>query len=490
MADYKHGTYGEFAASIGDIATQSGTVVAYVGVAPVNLVRGYAAYVNAPIKLASWGAVTRNFGYSDNWAAFDLCEAFQLHFNNAAGNIGPIVAINVLDPDVHRKTEATTVNLTFANGRATIDSDTIILDTLVLAEKVAGTDYSVDYDFTKNQVIIDSVGATKITGTVVATYNEVDTSAITADDIIGGVTQAGEYSGLGCVGLIYPELYLIPNLILCPGWSHVPAVYEAMLVAGQKINGHWDAFAYADIPLLDNGVAVDTIEKAIAWKKDNGYTNERSKVFWPKSQDTAGRIYHDAVLAAWRTLLVDEANDGIPMETPSNKALPIAKQYFGADSTNRGFDQQRANELNAAGITTTIYWGGQWVLWGPHTAAYQYGAITDNRNIFDNSIRMMMYVSNNFQQEHALKIDGTMTRAMKDTIKNREQEKMDALRNKGAFIGEPVVEFDEADNSTADLVEGNFTWFFKGTPTPPFKSGTLKVAYTTAGFDSYFGEEA
>lgn len=39
MADYKHGTYGEFAASIGDVATQAGTIAVYVGLAPVNLVQ-------------------------------------------------------------------------------------------------------------------------------------------------------------------------------------------------------------------------------------------------------------------------------------------------------------------------------------------------------------------------------------------------------------------------------------------------------------------
>ena len=79
-------------------------------------------------------------------------------------------------------------------------------------------------------------------------------------------------------------------------------------------------------------------------------------------------------------------------------------------------------------------------------------------------------------------------RAMADTIKNREQEKMDALAAMGAFIGDPVVDFKASENSTAEMVEGNFVWGFKGTPTPPFKSGTLKVAYTTAGFDSYFEE--
>ena len=487
MAEYKHGTYGEFAASIGDAVTQSGTVAVYVGTAPVNLVRGYAEFVNAPVKLSTFEAVKRYMGYSDNWTAFDLCEAFKLHFDNAAGNIGPIVAINVLDPDLHRKAKETVQTLNFMNGRATIESDTIILDTLVLLDKKEGVDYSVDYDFTKGQVIIDSIGE-KIAGTVDAVFFEVDTSAITEVDIIGGVTAGGVYTGLGCVDLVYQELYLIPNLILCPRWSEEPAVYEAMIVAGTKINGHWDAYIYGDIPLNDDSGKVDTIEAAIKWKPDNGYNNERSDVFWPRGKDTAGRIYHAAVLAAWRTMLVDATHDGVPMEVPSNKSIPIAAQYFGEDSKNRGFDQQRANELNAAGITTIVFWGGQWVLWGPHTAAYTYGAVTDNRNIFTNSIRMMMHVSNSFQRDHALKIDQPMTRAMKDTILNLEQEKMDALAAMGAFIGEPVVSFDAADNSTADLVEGNFTWGFKGTPTPPFKSGTLKVAYTTAGFDTYFGE--
>ena len=98
MAVYKHGTYGEFVESIGGVAAQGGNVPVYVGLAPVNLVRGFAAYVNSPVKLTGFGAVRRYMGYSDNWASFDLCEAFHLHFDNADGNIGPIVAINVLDP--------------------------------------------------------------------------------------------------------------------------------------------------------------------------------------------------------------------------------------------------------------------------------------------------------------------------------------------------------------------------------------------------------
>ena len=378
-------------------------------------------------------------------------------------------------------------SLSFVNGRATFQSDTIILDTLVLADKVEGTDFSIDYDYAKGMVIINSIGA-HITGSVDASYSEVDTSKITKADIIGGVTASGEYSGLGCIGLVYPELNIIPNIICCPGWSHDPEVYAAMLTASTKINGHWNAMVCADIPVLDGATKIDTIEAAKAWKAEKAHTSERSKLFWPMAKDNAGNIYHGSTLGAWLMQTVDAQNNGIPMESPSNKAVPVVKQYFGEGSTNRGFDQQRANELNAEGITTVVFWGGLWVLWGPHTAAYKHGAITDNRVVFDNSIRMMMYVLNSFQQDWALTIDQPMTKALADTIKNREQEKLDALAAIGAFIGTPVVEFRASENSTADMVEGNFTFGSKGTPTPPFKSGTMGVAYTTEGFDSYFGE--
>lgn len=487
MAEYRHGTYGEFAGSIGGVSTESGTVAVCVGVAPVNLVRGFEKYVNAPVKLANMGDARRYMGYTDNWDAFDLCEAIHTFLDNAMGNVGPIVAINVLDPATHKKAGETTVSLSFTNGRAIIESDTIILDTLVLAEKVEGTDFSIDYDFTRGQVIINSIGD-HITGNVQATFSEVDTSKITSADIIGGVTAGGVYTGLGCVDLVYSELGLIPSLILCPKYSDNTDVYIAMVAAGTKINGHWDAFVYADLPLVDDGDKLDTIDAIVEWKGESAYASERSKVFWPQGKDVLDRVHHAAVLGAWRTMLVDASHDGIPMESCSNKPVPVVKQYFGEGSTNRGFDQQRANALNAVGITTIVYWGGQWVLWGPHTAAYKHDTVTDNRVIFDNSIRTMMYVTNSFQSEWAFDIDSPMTRAKADTIRNREQEKADARAAMGAFIGTPVVRFDPAANTVGDLVEGDFVWDFEGTPTPPWKSGTLRVAYTTAGFDTYFGE--
>ena len=194
MADYKHGTYGVFTDSIGEVAAQSGTIAVYVGIAPVNLIRGFEKYVNTPVKISNYEDVKRTMGYSANWDAFDLCEAFKLHFDNEAGNVGPIVAINVLNPATHKKSAQTTANLSFVNGRAVLKSDTIILDSLAIAESVEGVDYNLSYDFAKGQVVITSIGDA-LTGTVAVTYSEVDTTAITETDVIGDVTDAGVYTG-------------------------------------------------------------------------------------------------------------------------------------------------------------------------------------------------------------------------------------------------------------------------------------------------------
>ena len=484
---YKHGTYGEFAASIGSTPVLTGTTPVYVGTAPVHLVKGYKDIdvVNMPVEIKNFDGAKKKLGYAEDWERYTLCEAFYLHFNNSLQNAGSIVAINVLDPEKLKKSTATTAQITFKNRIAEIYSDTIMVDTLAIADKVEGTDFETAYDFTKGCLVITDIGTTPITAAVSASYNEIDPTGITSADIIGGEI-GGTPTGLACMKLVNGELGLVPNILCVPKYSEEPTVYRAMVQASQKINGHWDCMINVDIPLDGN----ETKELAIKWADDNDYKSERAKVYYPQWRTKDGKVYHLSVIATWLMLIVDSGNNDIPMETPSNKQIPAGRQHFGSESKNKGYDQQEANELNANGITTAIYWGGINVLWGNHTAAYKYGAVTDSRVIFDNSIRMMMHVTNGFQAEHGLTIDKPMTKAMAETIRNIEQAKVDALVSVGALIGEPVVEFLESDNSKDDLLEGNFTWSNKMTPTPPFKSGTMKVAYTDAGFSVYLGEGA
>lgn len=495
--EYRHGAYGIMGTSIVSGTDTAMTAPLIIGTAPVNLVRGYAekGIINTPIRLANAGAKD-TIGYSKDWENFTLCETVKAFFENEKGNIGPVYVINVLNPDIHKEEEVKTQMITFINGRSTLESDRIILDTFAIDDKTEGMDYEISYNFITGKLVITSKDPqNKLSGNIAVSYQEVNPAMITEEDIIGKITEEGIYTGLQAGELLYPQLNVIPNLLAAPGWTEKPAVYEAVTEFAKQINGHWSAFVYADIPIKYKEENMDTKEKAMKWAMEHAYNSMLSKTFFPKAKTANGEIYHLSTLALVETLRTDRKHGGIPMETCSNKSIPVATQYFGQESKNQGYDQKQANELNAAGITTMIAWGGECVLWGPHTAAFQ---AAENGNIkkdidpvagFDTNVRMQQYILNHFQETWGNTIDTPLDENLKDTILEREQQFLDGLTSMGALIGEPVAEFLETENTRELLMNGNFKWNLANTPTPPAKSLTAETAYTDSGFSSYFGEE-
>jgi hypothetical protein len=478
---YKHGTYGEVGKTQAQSAIQAGSVPVYIGTAPIHLVRGYAdkGLVNKPVKLTDYKQAVQAVGNASDWSKFTLCEAVDVHFNNPLGNVAPVYVINVLDPAIHKATQATTQTLTFANKRAEFTSDSIILDTFAIADKAESVDYSLDYDYTTGKVIVtDLTGETK---TASATFDTVDTSAINAASIVGSVTASGEYSGIAALELLYNNENQVATYLAAPGWSHLPEVYNALVTATQKMNGHWMGYVYADIPIAE----ATTIEAAIAWRQTNGYTSEYHIPCWPKGITNAGKVYHLSTLSVWCQMKTDAEHDGIPAETASNKAVPVVKQYFGEGVKNAGFDKQRGNALNEKGIRTVVPSNGKMVLWGGHTGAYTYGATSDAALIFDTNILMRNHLINRFQRVHGDKIDGIFNLQMKDEILTQEQDYLDALVARGFLIGEPTISFMPSENSTSDMVNGDFTFSCTETNAPQFKSATISVSYTDAGFSVF-----
>lgn len=491
---YKYGVYGLFGASIGANATQSETTAVYFGTAPVQLVKGYkdAGLINNPIKITSLAQAQQTIGYAQDYESYTLIEAVDAHFNNPLGNVGPIYVINVLDPEKH-KGEAGTEKVQFSKNTATFKSTTAVLDSIAIsgdAAKVQGKDFTVSYDYSTGTVTLTGTSDdSPITGEQTVTFSTVDPTKVTKDDIIGGTTTDGEKKGIEALELVYNNDFEIPNILVAPGWSQIPEVYSALCAATSKINGHWDAVAYADLPLVDESKsAVDTIDKAVKWKSDNGFTSERSKVFWPMAVCTSEKAFHVSTLWTVEQMRIDAEHDSVPMETAANKEVPVIKQYFGANAVNNGFGQNEGSTLSSHGIATVVAWAGEWVLWGDHTAAFEYGANNDNRDIFDTSIRMMEHITNDFQQSHFGDIDRPFTTALKDQIINDEQEKLDRYVSMGALIGDPTIDFIESDNTYSNMVNGVFTWNIQITPTPMAKALICKVAYTTDGFASLYGD--
>jgi phage tail sheath protein FI len=474
---YKHGIYGEQVPTT-DTLPPSGvaTLPVYIGTAPVHQLSDPAVAVNVPIIVNSYEDAKAKVGYSDDWGTFTLCEVVYAHFKNRIQPMGPIVLINVMDPLVHVTADTASVSIT--NGVGYLDEPTP-LDSIEIALKVKGTDYTVEHTADGR---VKFTALTTLDNPSDVTFDRMDVTKVLDTDIIGGNTN-GTRTGLSVVELIYQTSNQIPTIIAAPGWSQTKEIKEAMVTASQKINGHWDTLVVADI----NSQTTLTISDAIAWKATNGYTDIGLKVGWPKAK-SAGKLFWASTLITLRMQQTDYANDNVPFVSPSNKQVDTMSTML-TDGTDITFDETEANELNKNGITTFNFRSGIWVLWGPHCANYEYGADIDPKNVFDASIRTMMYLTNGFQVRYMSDVDGPLNRSVVDTILNDAGTWLNSLIADGKLLYGQIV-FNETSNPSSSIVEGEFKFDVQTTTTPVAKSLTFSVQYTTAGISTLFGGEA
>lgn len=479
---YIHGSYGNLKASQDSTPAKVSTLPVYFGIMPVHQLMDYTDKVNKPILVQSYSEAVAKAGYNDaNWSAFDLCEAVYAHFKNSIQPVGPIILVNVLDPDTMKNT-AKTANVALANGQGYIESDKVILKSVSITDKVRGTDFSAEYTQDGSKVLIKDLKGT-LASPAVVTFDEVDVTKVTKTEIIGGTNTSGVKTGISVVDNVYQTYNMIPTILDAPGWSHIPEVDKALKDASQNINGHWYAWVNSNLACDSSA---DTIDKAKTCKTNNGYNGAGETPCWPMAKN-GDRKFHLSTLTTVVMQQVDYDNNDIPYETPSNKPIDITRLCL-EDGKSIDFDQLQANDLNSKGIKTATYWGGKWVLWGPHTGAYEYGKDIDDRDKFDSNIRMLYYLLNDFQHRYGSDVDKPMNRSRIDTILNDYQEKVDGLVNMGALLY-GKIQFNETSNSTSDVVEGNFNFDISTTTTPPGKSLTASLQYTTKGISILFGGE-
>ena len=486
MVDYLHGAYGDIQAAGTKAAVESMSAIVYIGTAPVHTLPGGAANVNKPMIVKNMADARRRFGYSDDWAAYTLCEAMFAHFE--IGAAGPLVLINVLDPAKHKADEGGSVSMKPVNGRITIaNAGDIILDSVKIEDKEKGTEYTVSYDHTKARITI-SEAETGALGdeALTVTYDKVDPKKVAEDDLIGADDGDGLYTGLHALRNVYQLTGCIPAHLLAPGFSCKPAVHTAMIQAAKKISGHWDAYVRADIPLTAEDGNKVKLSDAKTWKAAHGYNQPGETVYFPMAKGIDGRKYHISVLAAAGLMQLLAENDGIPYMTPSNtECAIISNLWFGDDSDARLFDDELVNEhLNKYGIASAAYVGGRWVIWGCHSADYTYSE-GDQISVSETNRMMLYYVSNDFQHRRNNDVDKPMTANDIRSIVSEEQARLDALLRIGALTYGTVA-FNASEDERSDIMMGDFSFAFNVTATQLAKSLTAVVNWTDKGYQTYY----
>lgn len=443
------------------IVETAGGVQVVIGTAPTHLAEDPFAVTNVPILIKDIGEAKRKLGYSDNFSnKFTLCES--IYTSLQLRGVAPIVFINVLDPNTH-KTAVTDQSLTLTKGVGVINDEGILLSKVVVKSStdatktfIRNTDYTLSFG-TDGKPIIAVIASGAIGSaspvTVKVSYEKVDPSKVTKANIIGGYdSTTGKSSGTELIQKVFPMLSVVPGIILAPGWSHYPEVAAVLVAKAKSINGCFNADVILDV---DSSV-VTKYENVPAWKNENGYTSERSEVLWPKVKIGSRVLWYSAVFGALLSYQ-DAQTEGVPADSPSNKAIGISGAVLADGTTEVYLDIQQANYLNENGIVTALNWGG-WVAWGNNTGGYP--AITDPKDRYINARRLMNWWGNSFVQAFFKNVDDlTDTRLIQNIVDN-ENLRGNGYTSRG-YIAGASIEFREDQNSTADIINGKVVFSAK-----------------------------
>lgn len=432
--------------------TQIGNTCVAIGTAPVNLATD--PKVNEPILCFDEAEAFKYFGGGNNVEDYTLLEAINVFFKTY--KTGPLVLINVLDPAKH-KTAVTDEAVTLINKFAKIATKGIKLDATFKLKvgsdiKVKGTDYTVSFNSDGG---IDIVGLT-FDGACTISYEKLNPSAITKQDVIGGVDVAtGKLTGISLINSVFTSIGRVPTIGIAPGFSHEPTVGLALTSAMQNINEIFKGIALTDI----DSTTTTTYTAVGAWKNNNSYTEPEQFNLWPMVKIGKTK-YHMSTLAAATIYKTDEKNEGIPKKSPSNEAIKITGLCL-ADGTSVNLTLSQANALNDQGVATGLNFIGGWKLWGNRTGCYP-----ANHDIKDNMLpvkRMFLWDNVNFTLNFWNKVDNPGDKKLINLIVESYQDYYNGLTNLGHILGGKIT-FDESENPLTSLLAGKYRFDRKFSP--------------------------
>ena len=479
---YRHGVYiEEQATSIVPPRSVTASLPVVFGAAPVNMVDD--SLVNKPVLAYTYSEAVQAFGWSENnWSGFTLCEFLDAYFSKY--QVAPVVLVNVLDPSTHTAS-VTDESQTFQDDEIVLANEGVLTGTINVADASDSTSYELDTDYT---VAFDDDGNCVITrvsegsisegAEVTVTYDHLDPSALTTDEIVGGVdSETGEKSGLELVNEIFPKFRLVPGQLVAPGWSYNTDVAATMAAKCEGINEHFKAIALIDL----DDTSVTKYSDAPQAKNDNNFTDKQQVICWPRCA-LGDKTYWMSSQLAGLIAQVDENNEGIPYVSPSNKNFQMDSAV--ANGKEVWLGPGEANYLNGNGIITALNFVGGWKCWGNRTAAYP--AVTDVKDAFLPIRRMFNWIGNQLTLTFWQKVDYPVRRRLIDTIVESANTWLSGLAARG-FILDGRVEFQESENPVTDLMDGVIKFHVYVTPPSPDREITFILEYDPEYLSNLFG---
>lgn len=479
---YRHGVYTTEIPTSVTPAVSSATVPVVFGTAPVNMSTRETVPVNEPILCMSYAEAVNAFGYSEDWR-FTLCEFIYSHFTLFAAS--PAILINVLDPDTMTTSESDQP-VSIDRSLGVIETQGILKESVAVKSSDGETTYDADTDYALNfdsegNLLIQILPNGSIPGNTTelsVSYDALDPSKVTSTEIIGGVNSDGKETGLELINQIFPRFRIAPSMIVAPGFSTDPTVAAIMTAKGKNINGSFKALSLVDIPTDE----VLTYSEVPQWKNDNNYMDEHQVVCWPKLA-MGDKVFHMSSQLASLMCVIDSDNDNVPYISPSNNNY----QANGAvleDGTPVFLGPDTAAYLNGEGVVTALNFIGGWKAWGNRTGAYP--STTDPKDSFIPVRRMFDWIQTTLILTYWQQLDAPISRRLTETITDSVNIWLNGLAAQGAILG-GRVEFNQAENPEADLMDGIVRFHVYVTPPSPAREIDFIVEYDVEYLNGIFG---
>ena len=428
----------EQATSVTAINAADSALPVIFGTAPVNMLEN--PTLNEPVLCLSYSEAVKAFGSIKDNNDYSLLQAIEILYS--LYGISKAVFVNVLDRDKHKQI------LNVTKKEEPVSTATRTLKVSKTVTPVSSNDYEAKFNDDGFVVLtLKADGAIKANDKVNVAYDYLDTSKVTADDIIGGIdAETGKKKGLEVIADIFPAYAVIPTLILAPGFSHLPGVAQSMATKTKNINGVFNAVAIADIQ--DSTLKV--YNKVPEYKNNNSIIDANLIVCFPKVTNAGSEQWLSTHLAGV-IAATDSDNGGTPQVSPSNQSAKIDGLINNGQVMKLGLDE--ANYLNENGIVTALNFIGGFKIWGNRTSVYP--SNTDVKDMFIPVRRVFGWVSNTIITNFWQKVDIPATKRNIDNIIFTIQTWVDGLAAAEVLLGATIT-FPDDLNPLTDMLNGKF----------------------------------
>lgn len=452
METYKHGIDTRRDSDISTSVTKATRVQVAIGTAPINLLDDPQGAVNKPVFVNNREEVKTYFGVCTDYEHYTLMQTTLAALQKVG--VAPVVMINVLDPSkAEHVTAVAGQEYELTKGTAIIEEEGILLDTLVVSAS-GGAQGTVDVDYVAAfndsgyvSVAVTQDGALKDETKLMIAYAKLNPEGVTAEDIIGGVTENGIRTGIELVDEIYSRFQYIPDIISAPKFSKEGTVAAALEAKAELVGDLTNAIAVVDME-SETTTKLEMIKDA---KDKLGCFSRWTALCWPKVIMGGHEIYASAVVAAMLQSVTTQ-NGGIPT-SPDNKSVPIDGVVLeGGEEVH--FTKKQVNDyLNALGVLSFAYLSG-WKCWGNNTSAYPDNKDPNNR--FIKCVMMSNYLENRFKTEYLPAIGSDGKYKTIESIVSNFNTDMNALTPN--YLAGAEVIFNKDENPIAQILEGHFVF--------------------------------